>query len=263
MTRRRLPIWLGALALLALSVASGAARAEAPLRIASDQWCPFVCASDGGPPSGYLVELSAQALGLASLRVEPLLLPLNRAMLEAGNGALAAVYAPPRDRRLLRSVSLGQSQACFYTLPASRWRYTGIAALGRIGFGVIDEYGYDDGPMDAYLQGQHGVHSGVEFNKGEQAGLANVRKLLSGRYPAALEHAAVMQELLRQHGWQGQLRLAGCLEHGLALTLGFAADNPATPAWLASFNAGVLTMRRSGALAALQRRYAIAPLGGR
>lgn len=47
-------------ALLAcLLTSSGWAHAGPLIRLGSDDWCPFVCSTDGKPPSGYLVELTS------------------------------------------------------------------------------------------------------------------------------------------------------------------------------------------------------------
>jgi polar amino acid transport system substrate-binding protein len=182
-------LWLAAL--LALC-APPLARAEGVATLASDDWCPFICAGRGGIAGGFLVELAQQALATQSYRVESRLMPRSRAMTMSEAGELDGVYAPPLDPALLQSEPLAYSRACFYTLWQSRWQYAGPSSLRGLRLGVIVDYGYDGGEFDRLLAlpGHGGLSP--DFNTGESAGSKNLRKLLLGRYEVLLEHEAVM-----------------------------------------------------------------------
>lgn len=139
-----------AAALLACLLASAdGARAGALIRLGSDDGCPYVCALDGKPPGGYLVELASMAMAAEGYRLEPVLMPLNRAITQSVHGDIEGVYAPPIDRRLRLSAPVAQSRACFYTRAGDDWRFHSMSSLKTQVVGVIDDYGYDDGPMDA------------------------------------------------------------------------------------------------------------------
>lgn len=254
--------WWTAMVAGAVALAcAGAAPAQAapPLRLASDDWCPYICVGADGRSitSGFLVDATARALELAGLSVEPQLMPLNRALALTLGGQIEGLYAPAIDRRLVMSAPLIRSRACFYTRGVSTWRYQGLASLAQQQLGVIADYGYDDGPMDAYLVREQRNHKLVEFNHGEDAGMKNIRKLLYGRYDVVLEHETVMHRLLMQLGEKNFVRQSGCLEHYLPLVVGFSARLPEARELVRKLDAGVLQMKATGEYARLLQRYEI------
>lgn len=236
-----------------------AAPLPATARLASDDWCPFICASHGQISGGYLVDLTTQALALSGVQVESLLLPLSRAVSETASGAIEGVYAPSSDPRLQLSVPLARSRACFYTLAGAAWRYRGAESLGALRVGVIADYGYDDGQMDAYIARHHDDSASLAFAFGDAAGLTNLHKLLRGRFPVWLEHEAVANRLLATLGAASRIRQAGCLAQTLPLTIGFSARDVRAARWLHALADGLRVMSASGQLAALRARYHLAP----
>jgi len=242
-------------ALAVLLIVAPLAQAGEPVRLASDAWCPFVCTRGEQVAGGYLVDATAEALASQGFDAVPLLMPLNRATQETVSGRIDGVYAPAIDARLRLSVPLAHSRACFFTLRNSSWRYSGMASLAGLQVGIIDEYGYDDGPMDAYVSSNRQRAEKLHLAYGQAAGASNLRMLLHGRVPVVLEHEAVMQRLAAAEHASQRLRRAGCLERRLPLTVGFAADSPKAAASLAALEAGLRRLEASGALQALRRRY--------
>jgi polar amino acid transport system substrate-binding protein len=253
--RRRALHWLSCLA--GALLAPCAASAEGVVRLASDDWCPFVCTSGGKVNGGYLVELTAQAMGAMGYGVEPVLMPLNRAIRETSTGEIEGVYAPPLDRRLRLSAPLAHSRACFYTRVEQNWTYQGLASLAGHTIGAIDDYGYDDGPMDAYILNHRDNRRAIDFSFGPTAGTTNLQKLLGGRFPILLEHEAVVAWLARTLMVEGQFRQAGCLKQSLPLTIGFALDDRRTPSWIRALADGLRSIDAAGTSRALRERYGI------
>lgn len=245
-------------AVLVLSLSSLlTARSEPLLRIASDDWCPFVCAEEGKLTGGYLVVVTAQAMSLAGYRIEPVQMPLNRAIRESLSGGIEGVYAPPVDQRLLLSAPLAYSRACFYTRAGETWTYQGINSLRKLTVGIIDDYGYDHGPMDAYILKNRNKPLAVVLAFGVTAGITNLQKLLVGRYPVMLEHEAVMARLTQKMDVVNRVRQAGCLERALPLTIGFAKQDIRGEKWIRDLANGLHQMEASGRLNALRQRYDI------
>lgn len=235
------------------------ACAEPVLRLASDDWCPYICAADGKIKDGYLVDVVAGAMALTGYKVEPVLRPLNRAIHETVEGDMDGVYAPPLDQRLLQSAPIAYSRACFYTRAGDRWTYQGLASLQQHTLGVIEDYGYDGGALDAYIAQHHHQPSLIELAYGDNAGLSNLQKLLNGRYQILLEHQAVLARLSQQLHVAPQLRQAGCLEQALPLNVGFARQDRRGEAWIRALAEGLRQLESSGQLKALRLRYQIAP----
>ncbi|WP_317204127.1 transporter substrate-binding domain-containing protein [Janthinobacterium sp.] len=229
------------------------------VRLASDAWCPFVCTADGKITGGYLVDVVAQAMAASGYLVEPTLMPLNRAISETRSGDMEGVYAPPVDERLRLSPPIAYSRACFFTRAGENWSYREQRSLVGVTVGVIADYGYDDGAMDAYIKAHLGDWHALDLSHGAKAGVTNLQKLLGGRFPVMLEHEAVANTLARTMGVEGQLRQAGCLSQPLPLTIGFPREDSRTAAWLRALADGIKNLEASGSLSKLRGRYAIPP----
>jgi polar amino acid transport system substrate-binding protein len=235
--------------------------AEEKLHIASDDWCPYVCTSHNNISGGYLVELVDQALALSGYQAIPLLLPLKRAITETSEGRLQGVYAPPIDERLLMSDVLAYSRACFYSRADNSWTYQGIASVQNLKVGIVEDYGYDNGAMDAYIEKNQRNPAKLEIARGENAGLSNLQKLYARRFSVMLEHEAVIPRLLERAGTNLKLRQAGCLEQSLPLTVGFDKQNVNSAYWIKALHDGVSHLRSTGELDTLRMRYGMAPEG--
>lgn len=233
------------------------ACAEGMVRLASDDWCPFVCAKDGKIIDGYLVDASTRALNLMGFHVAPIFMPLNRAIRETIDGEVDGVFAPPVDDRLRLSAPIAYSRACFYTRVGEMWTYQGLDSLKGRTIGVIDDYGYDNGPMDAYVASNRKNRHALEFSFGDSAGATNIKKLLRGRYRVLLEHEAVVARLAKTLGVDGQIRKAACLESSLPLTIGFSARDSRSSSWIRALAEGLKKMDSSGELRVLRARYDI------
>lgn len=236
------------------------ARADSLVRLASDDWCPFICAAEGKINSGFLVDVSARAMALSGYRVEPVLRPLTRAIRETLDGNIEGVYAPPLDQRLGLSAPIAYSRACFYTRAGESWTYQGLASLSQRSIGVIADYAYDDGMMDAYIARHYRQPALIELAHGDTAGINNLQKLRKGRYHAMLEHEAVLAHLSQQLKVASQIRQAGCLEQALPLSIGFARQDGRTEAWLHALNEGMHQLEASGELKALRQHYGLKPV---
>jgi polar amino acid transport system substrate-binding protein len=249
--------WVAAL-MIAAACPSTPAEPGGVLRLASDDWCPFACVSARQLSGGFLVDATALALAASGYRVKPLLMPMSRAMLDTLDGHIEGIYAPPIDPRLRLSAPLAYSRACFYTRSGSSWTYQGIASLAGVTVGVIDQYSYDDGAMEAYIAKHREQPSLLRFAPGADAGSLNLQRLLAGRYPVMLEHEAVVAHWVKGSEAAGKIRKAGCLEGAVPLSIGFSKGDARAEAWMRALDAGLKKLEAEGGLEPLRRRYGIA-----
>ncbi|SCK21113.1 ABC transporter substrate-binding protein [Vogesella sp. LIG4] len=236
--------------------------AQPEVRLASDDWCPFICASSQQLVGGYLVDASREILENAGYRQVPVFLPLNRAMLMTEQGAIHGVFAPSLDKRLKTSQPLATSRACFYTLADNNWQYRSRDSLKDISLSVIDSYGYDGGSFDQFLaEARMHPRAGIQFRTGDKAGESSVRMLLARRLPVVLEHEAVMSYLLKAIGPDSgkRVRNAGCLDNALPLVIGIGKSIPDADTLLNVINSGIARLHKSGRQRQLMQQYGLLP----
>lgn len=256
----KLNVWTVLLLLTLFGSTNCMAQVVPPLqvvRLASDEWCPYVCVENGRISGGFFVEVVQQAMRPAGYRIEPVLLPFTRAVNETISGHIDGLFSPSLDPRIIKSNPLFYSRSCFYTLKNQHWTYRGIDSLAAISLGVIHDYDYDDATLDAYIEKNHRNKALIDRAYGEFAGLGNLRKLLAGRFMVLVEDAAVMPALTRQLSAGELIRMAGCMETAAAVTVGFNIADPRSAAWIKALNAGVQQLEASGKLQALRLRYNI------
>lgn len=233
------------------------AQASHRVRLASDDWCPFVCEQNGKIQNGFLVDVSIRAMILSGYKVEPELRPLTRAIHETVAHVIAGVYAPPQEQGLRLSLPIEYSRACFYSRIERSWQYKDMDSLSGKTIGVIANYGYDHDVMDAYIAQNLQKKSLIELAYGDTAGISNLQKLMKGRYHVLLEHEAVMDQLSQRLNLKNQIKQVGCLAHALPLTVGFSKQGQHTEAWISALNNGLLRLEATGELNLLRQQYGI------
>lgn len=240
-----------------LASTSASLADPAVVRLASDEWCPYVCTTAGKLEGGFLVEVATRALAASGYRVEARLLPLNRAMRETADGTLDGVFAPPSNALLQPSIVLGYSRSCFFTRTKSAWTYRGIDSLRGRRLGLIGHYEYDVGVGDQYIRENASNRHAVDFSYGATAGYTNAKKLLLGRFEILLEHEMVMNKLIADMKAQGKFRNAGCLEQEFPLVIGFATRAKPTELYVSALAQGVQQLEKSGELERIRARHGV------
>ena len=234
---------------------------QTKIRIASDDWCPYVCVDNGQISGGFLVDVVTEAMKLRDIQVESVLVPFSRAMNEAKFGIVQGIYSPPNDPRLSMSASISYARSCFYTLADSTWFYKNLGSLQNITVGVIPDYNYDDATFDDYVLKNRSNTLLIDMAYGEYAGVNNLKKLLAGRFRVMVEDEAVMatliQKLPNNKKNRQAIKQAGCLENPINVRIGFSKNDNHVDEWVKALNAGLQQLESSGKLAVLQRRYQI------
>lgn len=217
------------------------------IKLASDNWCPFICSQKTMEPNGFLVDLVQEAMKAEGYEIKPIIMPLNRAILETNNKIIDGVYAPPIDKRLNLTNTLFKSRACFFTKINSNWHYDGITSLEKLQLAVIDDYGYDNDLMDKFLDNNRhqNKNSKIFFSTGDDAGVKNLKMLVLGRVDVYLEHENVLAYLSSTLKTQNKIRNAGCLESSLPLVVGFSLNAPNSKEYVEAINRGMIKVSKS------------------
>ncbi len=249
-----LPIMAGALCYAQTTIP---ARPSQVLKLASDDWCPYVCVENGHIASGFLVDLASEAMGISGYKVEPTLLPFTRAINETASGDIQGVLSPPYDARLRISPAIIYTRSCFYTLNNQNWTYRGLSTLQNVTLGVIPDYNYDDSIFDAYVEKNKHNAALIDMAYGEFAVINNLKKLMASRFTAMVEDEAVIALMARKLNVENKIRQAGCLDTPISITIGFSKADPRSDEWLKALVSGIQQMESSGKIQALRAHYQI------
>lgn len=257
-----------AAALLAAAAEAGDGRNGAHgrrtvLRVCSDRWPPYGRAA-ADERQGYVVEI-ARAIFEPEWRVEYVVAPWSRCVADAREGRVGALAAagPQEAPGLVYPVeTVGAGDPTFFTLPSSRWTYTGTSSLAGVRLGAIQGYAYAP-EFDAWLSRGPGQESAWLATGDAPLGRL-IAMLESGRLDAIVENPFVVAGTLVASGRAADaLRKAGSLQHRNPLWLPFSARHPDAQRLAARFDEGLRALRADGRLAAILARYGLADWGVR
>ena len=125
---------------------------EKTLKLASTEWCPFICNSESRP--GVIVEYLRELLARENITLEVDLLPWSRAILQARNGkyhGLLTSTAQEAPDFMFPHLPTGKYQMCFFSVNPREFVYVNRASLRHIRLGVVQNYGYGE-PIDSVIK---------------------------------------------------------------------------------------------------------------
>jgi polar amino acid transport system substrate-binding protein len=187
--------------------------------------------------------------------------PWTRALADTAAGRTAGIvgiyYAQARQRSfIVPSEPIGLSVNRLFVRADSSWTYTGADSLHGLVLGTIA--GYDYGDLNPYIAGQLRANTGrVDEMHGNDALQANIRKLLERRLDVLVEDQLVVAYAARKLGAENRIRPAGTVEPRNRAGIAFSPKDPKAQEYARILSAGILELRRSGALKPILGRYAV------
>ncbi|MFC4161399.1 substrate-binding periplasmic protein [Chitinimonas lacunae] len=232
-----------------------AVQAAEVVKVSLSPWCPYICTDPVKP--GALIETITAAFATKGLQVRYIDVPWTRqiAMVRKGEvDAMSGVGKADVPDLVFPARSTGRYQPCFYTLANSTWQYEGIPSLKNIRLSVLKDTTFSK-EVDEYINGE-GKRSGkVDFLHDEDYLTQHFRKLEAKRVDVVLDDATVVNHFLNEKRL-AKPRQAGCLKAS-ALWLGFSPVGKNTKTYLAAYEQGLETIRKSGQLKAILGKYGI------
>lgn len=232
---------------------SASASAET-IRLGGDNWCPYNC-DPKSPNPGYQVELAKEILEAKGRKVEYVLLPWSRAVEEATSGRIdGLVGAVPEGKPTFAfpAVETGVSQACFFALKTSTWKYDGVESLAKQPIGIIQDYFYGK-KLDDYFRGRKNKY--VQAAIGDDALPKLISKTNLGRLTAFLEDANVTKLTLMNMKLADRFKIVGCSDKKDIVSIGFSPKNPNAKEYAQLISDGTEALRKSGRLKEILAKY--------
>jgi polar amino acid transport system substrate-binding protein len=245
--------WFFALALMA----SNSSFADT-ITVRADSWCPFNCAPNSNKP-GYMIEILQQTLGKKGHTIDYQEMNWARAITSSRAGKFNAVVGARKTEVpdfIFPELPIGVDKSCFYVLPKTIWKYTGVESLDAVKVGVIRDYTYDNGEFDKYIKTHQNNSQRVEIMTGDDPLARNISKLVSGRITTFVETEPVVQHLLSNYQKSTKIMKAGCFP-GAPLNVAFSPVHPQSKEYAQIVSDGVIELRKSGALKKILAKYGL------
>jgi polar amino acid transport system substrate-binding protein len=254
----QIPLALQRLAIVAtVALPCAVAAAEKSLvHLCADHWMPYNGAPDDTRP-GYVVELARAVFVPRGVQVDYQVLPWDDALVAVREGRLQGVIGAGKEEAegmVLPAEPIGAPQVCLMTLATSTWSYESIASFRNARLGVIKDYTYWP-TLDSFIERKAG--NGVLVVEGETPLDDLMAKLKGGEIDVLAEYEPVILWHLRVLNLdRSQFRVV--YKHQAdPIYVAFAPSDDGRR-YATMLDEGVRSMRASGELEKLLRRYGLA-----
>lgn len=149
---RQLWVVLGSVMVL-WGLATAPAHAD-EIEVRADEWLPYNGGTNLKPP-GYMIEMAMAIAARNGHTIDYRHMPWDAAKDAVRDGQFDCVvgaYASEAEGMALPKRGWGKANNAFFALNDSTWRYTGMDSLKEVRVGVVEDYDYDDGEFDAYIE---------------------------------------------------------------------------------------------------------------
>lgn len=234
--------------------ASTRASADA-VRLCADEWMPFNGVAEDSRP-GYVIELARAIFEPAGVKVEYQVIPWDEALTAVREGRMdAAIGANKTEAEglIVPAESIGAPPICLMVRTESTWNYRNIVSFRDVKLGVIKDYSYWPS-LDTYIEKKAG--DGVVIVEGD-APLSELMQLLVDRKVEVIAESepVLLWHLRANEIDRSQFRVV--YKHEAEPIYVAFAPNDAGRRFATDFDAGVKTLRASGELDRLLRRYGL------
>lgn len=231
------------------------ARAET-ITLRADLWCPYNC-EPGQEPAGYLIDIAKAVFEPAGATIDYQLMPYDDAIEAVRAGKVTAVVgAAKKDAPdlIFTGASEGYSSYAFASHKGSGFAYTGPQSLKGKRLGMIANYTYDDA-LDAYIAANKDTPAIVAVS-GDNATQDLVMLLAQRKVDLIIESDAVLEYTIEQMKLSNLFDL-NVASDGAPVYVAFSPADPKGAEYAKRLEEGVETLRKSGKLAEILRKYGL------
>jgi len=205
---------------------------------------------------GFMIEIAQSVFEKHGHSIDYILGPRARAVHKVRAGEVdCVVNAKIQDHHFLAfpEQPWGYHAATLFSLPASTFRYDGIATMTEVNLGAISGMRYDNGVMDEYL-GQAGHR--VTFSYGAEAMDKQVKMLLAKRVDTLVSCPLLMRGQMKSMKLDSSaVKVVGEVKPFVGMYLACGKGRARTENYIKQINETIPKMRASGELQAILDRY--------
>jgi polar amino acid transport system substrate-binding protein len=234
------------------------------LDIAALDFCPYVCSDTSGNESmGFVLELEKLILERAGHRVNFHIVPYLRSLKGTESGEYDAVAISNDSSSKVNICSkntIGPMIYTFYVKKDMQWRYSGLASLGLVRFGVIAGYDFSliSPEVQNYFKENRDNEQLIQVHHGSEDLIYRLfKKLELGRIDTFSEAAYVADYKMQKYDLQDKFEKAGQFDKTLWGRMCFSPKNPKAHEYAQLIDTGMKELRKSGELKKIMQSYGL------
>ncbi|CAK0741038.1 Transporter substrate-binding domain-containing protein [Azospirillaceae bacterium] len=245
------------LAVVLVLAAASFAQADT-IKLRADLWCPYNCDPESDKP-GLLIEVARAILTPAGHSIDYRTMPWSRALSEVRKGRIHGVIGAQQSEApdlVYGRIPIAFDDTGFVVKQGVDFRYGGAASLDPYRIAVISDYNYDGGEIDAYLKENAAAKDRIQFNSGDDVGIANLRKLIAGRVDVVIDSFTVMSYLIQKYNLSDKVYVVQ-LGRPTEIFIAFSPSDSRSNLWSELLSAGIAPLRQRGELGVILARYGL------
>jgi polar amino acid transport system substrate-binding protein len=240
---------------LSLTALLRAAEPET-IRLRADTWMPYNGDPTGTQP-GFAIELARQIFGARGIAIDYQTMPWTEALAAVADGKIEGVIganSKEAAQLVVPAEPIGLPRVGLFVRKDSGWRFSSVPALRKLRMGAIESYSYWDS-LDRYIADRAGAE--VTVYKGDVSLTRAIADLDAGKIDVMPETASVFIWTLKELGRPPTDFHLGYLHEGDPIFIAFTAKGDVGKRYAQILDAGIVELRRSGALKKLLDRYSL------
>lgn len=232
------------------------------IKIRADEWLPYNGGTNLKPP-GYMIEMAQAIAKRHGHTIDYRHMPWDAAKEAVRDGqfdCIVGAMASEAEGLEIPKHGWGKSNNAFFAVSDSKWRYTGIDSLAQVRLGVVEDYDYDDGELDAYIEKNKADASKVIVVPVVGRAIVKlIARLFSKKVDAFIEDANVAASGFTQAQVEpGRIINVGNLGEPEDIYIACTPADPRGRQYADLFDQGLDELKQSGELATILKKYGVA-----
>lgn len=243
---------------LAATLLSSAIHADT-ITLRADVWHPFNGEPDASRP-GYMIEIAKQAFESAGHKLDYQLMDWDETLEHVAAGKIDCAVGIGKEEApdfIYPDTPLGVDDTGFYTLIDNKdWNYRGAESLRKVRIGVVEDYSYDGGSIDQYIQ-TAGKTDKIFVAGGDNPLEDLINKLIKKDIDVVLESPAVFRYKAKKMGFHIMFEEKHRLNDPTPIYIACSPKNKNSKQYTKLLSKTVTELRKNGGLKKILSRYGV------
>lgn len=223
--------------------------------LASDIWCPFVCAK--GNEKGYYVELMEKAFSYSKIDVEIRLMPKHQAIDMLKKGKIQGIIGIPKDEVYGLEYSKNSAidiKVGIFALQNVNWGISDVSVLANQHIGVNSSFSYSGQVEKLLYRNYFSEKNMISLSGGLEPAKSNIDLLINKKVVAIIDSLVVLNYQIRKHKYPIKL-IGNVTSEEKKLYVAFDGRYPRIKKYVKDLDENLSFMQSVGETARLEKKY--------